>query len=179
MKTKISTEFVLLGALLQRPKHGYEILQFLESALGSTWQVSTSQLYVLVKRLEREGLLESTMESQDNRPSKRVFSLTPAGRKAFLEWVHSPTEHVRELRVELLAKLFFFRHFAMKGGTELVDAQIKTLKEIRQGLLEKKDKEQDGFKRLVFGIKAMTIDTWLQWLRQEAEPFMRKVHSNE
>jgi DNA-binding PadR family transcriptional regulator len=179
MKTKIATEFVLLGALLETPKHGYEIMQFLDSALGSTWQVSMSQLYVLVKRLEREGLLKSGVESQDNRPSKRVLSLTPAGRRAFLEWVHSPTEHVRKLRVEFLAKLFFFRHLALKGGAELVDAQIKTLEEIREGLLEKKDKERDGFRRLVFGIKAMTINTWLRWLCQEAKPFVRKVHSND
>ena len=179
MKTKISTEFVLLGAILQRPKHGYDIMQFLDSALGSTWQVSMSQLYVLLKRLEREGWVKSAMQSQDNRPARRVFSLTPAGRKVFLEWVHRPTEHVRELRMEFLAKLLFFRDFGLKGGTELVDAQIETLKEIRQGLVRKKERERDNFNRLVFGIKAMTIDTWLQWLRREARPFMRKLHSND
>jgi PadR family transcriptional regulator AphA len=179
MKTRTCTEFVLLGALLQSPKHGYEIMQFLEPALGSTWQVSTSQLYVLVKRLEREGLLESAVESQDNRPSRRVFSLTPAGSKAFLKWVHSPAEHVRDLRAEFLAKLFFFRHLALKGGTELVDAQIRTLKEIRQGIFKKKDKEPDPFKGLVLGIKAMTIHMWLQWLRQEAKPFVRRMHTDE
>ena len=74
MKTKPSTEYVLLGALFLGPKHGYEIMQFLDSTLQSTWQVSTSQLYALLKRLEHDGLLESNLERQETRPSKRVFS---------------------------------------------------------------------------------------------------------
>ncbi|MBW2616231.1 MAG: PadR family transcriptional regulator, partial [Deltaproteobacteria bacterium] len=59
MKTKPSTEYALLGALMSGSKHGYEILQFINTALGSTWYVGTSPLYVLLKRLERDGLLHS------------------------------------------------------------------------------------------------------------------------
>jgi len=78
MKTEPSTEYVLLGTLFFGQKHGYEIMQFLESALESTWRVSTSQLYVLLKRLEGKGLLQSSVETQETRPSKRVFCLTRA-----------------------------------------------------------------------------------------------------
>ncbi len=72
-------------------RHGYEIMQFLGSALGTTWRLSTSQLYVLLKRLEQEGLLDARAESQPSRPSKRVFDLTVKGRKTFLEWVDAPS----------------------------------------------------------------------------------------
>ena len=64
MKTKPSTEYVLLGSLFSGQKHGYEIMQFLESTLESTWRESTSQLYVLLKRLEREGFVHSSLEAQ-------------------------------------------------------------------------------------------------------------------
>ncbi|MBW1775161.1 MAG: PadR family transcriptional regulator [Deltaproteobacteria bacterium] len=174
MKTKQSTEYVLLGALFLDSKHGYEIMQFLESALESTWQVSTSQLYVLLKRLEHDGLLVSHLETQETRPSKRVFSLTSKGKKAFLEWLRSPVEHIRDLRIEFLAKLFFFQSFSLEGGDELIKAQIIYLKDIKGKLQKKNKRESDAFRKLVSEIKLITIETWQEWLHKKAKPFMRK-----
>ena len=58
-------EYVLLGTLMPGPKHGYEISQFLGIGLGYTWQVDTSQFYNLFKRLEWEGLVNSSLKTQD------------------------------------------------------------------------------------------------------------------
>ena len=179
MKTKPSTEYVLLGTLFSGQKHGYEIMQFLESALESTWRVSTSQLYVLLKRLEGEGLLQSNVETQETRPSKRVFCLTRAGKNAFLEWLRSPTERVRDLRIEFLAKLFFFHRLSLKGGNELVSTQVKALEEIEGRIQKRQDRENDPFNILVLGIKVMTVESWLQWLGMEATQFMREFHPHD
>jgi DNA-binding PadR family transcriptional regulator len=97
MKDKPATEYALPGALMSGPRHGYEILQFLETGLGPAWRISTSRIYVLLKRLDKEGLVGSTLETQDTRPSRRVFSIMPPGQKRFLEWLKSPTNHVRDL----------------------------------------------------------------------------------
>lgn len=179
MKENLSTEFVLLGSLFQGPRHGYEIMQFLESALESTWQVSASQLYVLLKRLEGDGHVQADLKPQEKRPSKRVFSLTPAGRKAFLEWLQTPVSHVRDLRVEFLTKLFFFQQLSLKGGSGLISGQIKSLTESRRGLLKRKEEENDSFKRLVLEMKQDMMDAWLLWLRKKAKPFIARVHSND
>lgn len=175
MKAKPSTEYALLGALMSGPKHGYEIMQFLDTALGSTWHVGTSQLYALLKRLEGDNFLRSSVETQDTRPSKRIFYLTPAGRKAFLEWLHSPTEHVRDLRIEFSAKLFFFNRLSLKGGSELIEAQIQILKQIKKKITLRQKKASDPFKKLVFGFKMATIEAWLQWLIKQAAPFIREM----
>lgn len=179
MKTKLSTEYVLLGALFPGQKHGYEIMQFLESALESTWRVSTSQLYVLLKRLEGKGLLRSSLEAQETRPSKRVFSVTPAGKNAFLKWLRSPVGHVRDLRIEFLAKLFFYRSLSLQGGNDLVNAQVNALEEIKGGIQKRQDRENDPFNKLVLGIKAMTVESWLKWLRTQATGFMKEFHPHD
>jgi DNA-binding PadR family transcriptional regulator len=176
VKTRFSTEFVLLGTLFQGPKHGYEIIRFLESTLESTWQVSTSQLYVLLKKLEREGYLKSSLKAQESRPSKRVFSLTAEGRKVFLEWLRCPVEHVRDLRIEFLAKLFFFLHLSLGGGKDLIKGQTRILEEIKKRFQKRRGQENDPFNRLVLGIKLRTIETWLQWLSRDAQPFMGEVY---
>jgi len=173
MKDKPATEYALLGVLMSGPKHGYEILQLLETWLGPAWSVSTSQLYVLLKRLEKEGSVNSTLQTQDTRPSKRVFSLRPTAEKKFLDWLKSPTEHVRDLRIEFLAKLFFFRNLGLEGGDALVSAQIALLKQVKEGLMAKRRTERDDYKRLVYGFRVSTLAGWLNWLKREAISFVR------
>ncbi len=179
MKTRPATEYALLGALMWGPKHGYEILQFLEASLGSTWYVGTSQLYSLLKRLERDGLVVSTVETQETRPSKRVFSRTPEGKEAFESWLHRPTAHVGDLRIEFLAKLFFFHRLSLRGGSELLGAQVQVLEQIRERIKERQQKEKDPYNKLVLGFKMTTLEAWLQWLIKEATSFMGEGNTHD
>lgn len=176
MKTKPSAEYVLLGALMSGPRHGYEILQFINTTLESTWYVSTSQLYLLLKRLKQEGLIRSRVEAQDNRPPKRVFSLTSEGEKVFLDWLHNPSKHVRDLRIEFLAKLFFFDRLSLKGGSELIKVQVQVLEEIREKIeqRQKNEKEKNPYNKLVFGFKMATVEATLEWLHNQAKPFIQR-----
>ena len=178
MKTTPSTKYAILGALMPCPKHGYEILQFLDSHLDPTWHISSSQLYLLLGKLEAESLLRSSVEIQKNRPSKRVFLLTPAGRKVFLGWIHSPTAHVRDLRIEFLAKIFFFNYLSLEGGDELIKAQIEILEQIGGKIKQKQQNEKDNFKELVLGFKIATVDAWAEWLVREARPFINEIQGN-
>ncbi len=173
MKDKPATEYALLGALMSGPRHGYEILQFLETGLGPAWRISTSQLYALLKRLDKEGLMGSTLETQDTRPSKRVFSILPQGEKNFREWLKSPTDHVRDLRIEFLAKLFFFRNLGIQGGDALVEAQIDLLEQVKRNLMARKRKEEDRYNRLVYSFRISTLTGWLNWLKGEAISFVK------
>jgi PadR family transcriptional regulator AphA len=178
MKDKPITEYVLLGALMSGPMHGYEILRFLDADLGWTWRVSTSQLYALLKRLESGGLVTSAMESQETRPSKRVFSLNTSGKKKFMEWLKQPSSYVRDLRTEFLAKLFFFRKLSVKGSPALVYDQIKVLESVRERFVKLRKEELDHYKRMVFGFKTATLNGWLDWLEKEAVSFAKEIETN-
>ena len=173
MKDKPATEYALLGSFMSGPRHGYEILQFLETGLGPAWRVSTSQLYVLLKRMDKEGLVSSTLKTQDTRPSKRVFSIMPPGEKRFLDWLKSPTDHVRDLRIEFLAKLFFFHNLGLHGGEALVDAQIALLEQVKKGLMARSRAEKDDYTQLVYGFRISTLTGWLNWLKKEAILFIK------
>jgi len=174
MPLKSPTEYVVLGALMSGARHGYEIMRFLGCALEATWRLSTSQLYVLLKRLEQEGCLESFAESQGTRPPKRVFNLTRAGRKAFLEWLSSPVEHVRDFRMEFLCKMFFFDYLLLPGAKDLVETQIRVLEKLLDKVQRKPNKEETGFMKLVYAFKARNVESLLSWLVQEARPFVEE-----
>lgn len=172
MRHRSTTEYVLLGALLSGEMHGYELMQFLSSALEMTWRVSTSQLYVLLKRLEKQECLGSRAEEQGVRPSRRVFHITPKGKKEFLAWLQQPVHHVRELRVEFLCKLFFFDHLALAGAKDLVEGQIRVLEHLLARIRRDPKKDESEFMKVVYSFKTQSVECMLSWLTEEVMPFV-------
>ena len=67
----------ILGLLLERPMHGYEMISELESRTGGVWRPSPGSIYPTLQLLEDEGLVEVT--AQDGRKS---YALTEAGQTA-------------------------------------------------------------------------------------------------
>jgi DNA-binding PadR family transcriptional regulator len=64
-----------LALLVERPMHGYEMIQELEERTGGVWRPSPGAVYPALQLLEDQGLV--TAETADG---KRRFQLTEAGR---------------------------------------------------------------------------------------------------
>ena len=120
-----SARFVLLGLLLDRPAHGYDLTRHFapDSALGDIIHLSPSHLYALLARLERDRLIAGEMQDAGNHPQRRVYHLTPAGEKAVQRWVDEPVSHPREMRIDFPLKLYIARGFGRARVAELVDRQ--------------------------------------------------------
>jgi PadR family transcriptional regulator AphA len=174
MSFKISPENALLGILMTGPKHGYELHGYMSARMNEFWQLSMSQIYALLKRLEREGCVVSKQEWQENRPAKKIFSLTQTGKKRFLSWVQSPVQHVRDFRIEFMAKLFFIRKLRLSLGDSLIDRQIEVLQKKRGGIEGSKEKITDPFERLLFSFKTAQTSAVLTWLH-ECKRFVAKT----
>ncbi|MBW2064662.1 MAG: PadR family transcriptional regulator [Deltaproteobacteria bacterium] len=171
MNIKPSTQYVLLGSLMSGPKHGYDIKHFLESRMEATWRVGTSQLYALLRRMEGKGLLSSSLEIQELRPSKRIYTITEKGKGVFLEWLLRPVRQPRDFRVEFIGKLFFLHYLTLPMAQDLVDAQVQELRRVRHMLEDRACGEVDSFKRLVCGFKIEAVKGNLRWLREQVKPF--------
>jgi DNA-binding PadR family transcriptional regulator len=52
-------DLAILGLLKQQPLHGYELRKRLGESLGSMWGISYGSLYPALRRLERDGDIES------------------------------------------------------------------------------------------------------------------------
>jgi DNA-binding PadR family transcriptional regulator len=65
----------ILALLLERPMHGYEMIQELESRTGGIWRPSPGSIYPTLQLLEDEGLIE--VEATGGR---KRYTLTDAGR---------------------------------------------------------------------------------------------------
>ena len=72
-------ELPILGFLKERPMHGYEIRQRLETILGFTWRPSYGALYPMLWNLEKRGFIKKTGAQKGRGPQKQVYNLTGEG----------------------------------------------------------------------------------------------------
>jgi PadR family transcriptional regulator AphA len=163
--TKHPQEYVILGILMKQDRHGYEIHNLLSSGLGQAWYAGISQVYALLKRLEAAEKVVSAVEQQDNRPARHVYSITPQGRVEFLQWLHTPLERMRDLRLEFLAKLFFIRELNLSGSDELIRKQEDIFQKKLRGITQQYKNCQEEFEHLVLRFRIGQIEAVLSWLR--------------
>ncbi len=76
-------ELAVLSLVGEQARHGYEIEQVIEARGMRDWtEVGFSSIYYLLKKLEREGLIDSRLEETERGPARKVYHITPAGREA-------------------------------------------------------------------------------------------------
>jgi PadR family transcriptional regulator, regulatory protein AphA len=164
----LGVEHALLGLLRQRSMHAYEMYQRLSAvdALRLVWRLKQSHLYALLAKLEADGLVTSSTETQGTRPPRRMLWLTPAGEDAFAQWIAEPVRHGRDFRLEFLAKLYFATQVGANATRELLDQQRAAC----QGWI--RDLETQGaasdperpFERLIYQFRVTQIEAILRWL---------------
>ena len=98
------TTYAVLGQLAGGPSSGYEIKARLEAGAAHFWHASYSQIYAELRRLTDLALVSEEHVRQDTRPNKRVYTITPAGRRALRAWLAEPWG-LATLRDESLVKL--------------------------------------------------------------------------
>lgn len=75
----------LLLLLRERPAHGYELLERLPALTGDE-RVDMGNLYRVLRALEEEDIVSSQWRDDLPGPSKRMYALTPTGRRLLDEW---------------------------------------------------------------------------------------------
>mgnify|MGYP005840862591 CR=1 FL=1 len=68
----------LLLLLLQRPSHGYELMQRLARD-DDVPSADPGLLYRTLRQLEDEGLVHSCWDTESPGPARRLYEVTPAG----------------------------------------------------------------------------------------------------
>lgn len=80
-------EHCVLALLRDGPRYGIELLGELSAV--SVMTTSQGTIYPLLSRLRREGLVDTELRESPSGPSRRYYTLTPAGRAALAEFTQA------------------------------------------------------------------------------------------
>lgn len=178
-------DFVLLGLVrLHQGVTGYELNRIIKESTGYLMSTSLSRIYPALKQLHERGQVTFKNIPIKNRPSKKVYLITPAGDEALQAWLEAPVESGLDFKAfclkmsfsPLMTKGTIFRH---------IDREIAFREDLRQkrepGIqveINYLDKEQLNRPRAellwnaIYQVQFQTEDLRIAWLkewRQEVE----------
>lgn len=149
---------------MSSPQHPYELHQEFDRELGRVWHVGQSHLYAHLKQLAESGLVAVKTEAQANRPARNVYHITSAGQAYFTNWLHQPSRHVRHIRLEFLARLYFFRRLSLPGLEQLVADQKALLQAMVESLGRAIAQAGDKYWMLVLEFRQSEMQAIIRWL---------------
>ena len=170
----LSPEFAILGFLIIKPSHGYDLHQRFTAELGHVWHLSQSQTYTILKRLDDRGDISAQVIEQEKLPSRQMLRVTASGRRRFFEWLELGVgKNARSIRLEFLTRLYFTQLLRPENIVQIYDAQAAEIESAiarLESLLEHLPREQ-VFNRLSLDLRVRQlrlIQNWISEIRTEA-----------
>ena len=154
----------LCALLLRGPAHGYELLTTLEAELGDLWEARTSNIYLTLGKLEREGLISSQKVEQLARPAREVLTLTGRGHEAARRWLFEASDRedvVVRLAVARIVAPDQFREIAARWLEERTST-LATLRDLRKSA-------RGGFRREAVEAEIGRVQGEVRWASQVVE----------
>jgi DNA-binding PadR family transcriptional regulator len=154
----------LLGLLARRPRHGYDLKNALEEALGGRWEINFGQIYTTLSRLERDGLVTGQVDAEDKR-GKRTYALTSQGRAELETWLGRPVEKVESFRDEFFIKLVVHHLAGYRDTLAMIAGQRQAyLQQLREMRTLSAQVQDDPFVALLVEGAMLHLQADLKWL---------------
>jgi DNA-binding PadR family transcriptional regulator len=130
----MDVQSILLGFLMNSSMTGYDLKKAFSISFSFFSGLSYGSIYPALKKMEIQGLVSKRTEIQDGAPNRKIYTITDAGRVAFLDSLRSPLAH-EQPKSPFLMKLFFFAHLSPEERHVIADKYLKSAEELR-GQLE-------------------------------------------
>jgi DNA-binding PadR family transcriptional regulator len=118
----------LLGCLMYSNMTGYGLKKYFSLSFAFFSGLSYGSIYPALKKMEQEGLISMTVEVLDGTPNRKVYSITDAGREAFIKALKKANQ-VEIPKSHFLTKLFFFANLSPE---ERLASAIQHLESVKQ-----------------------------------------------
>jgi PadR family transcriptional regulator, regulatory protein AphA len=126
----MSLEYAILGFLNYHPYTGYDLKKIFDISVRHFWPADQSQIYRTLSHLTEKGFVMMEKVPQDDRPDRKVYSITETGREALLKWLSGPPI-LDEPRSASLIQVFF----AAKLPDEEILAKFESIAAILRDVL--------------------------------------------
>jgi len=126
----MSVKYGLLALLATEPMYGARLRAEFEARTGGTWPLNVGQVYTTLGRLERDGLVVSVGEADEE--GRIAYRLTDQGRGEITQWWTAPVDRSSTPRDELVIKLALAVTVAGVDVEHVVQTQrVATLRHLR------------------------------------------------
>jgi DNA-binding PadR family transcriptional regulator len=143
----MSLRYGILGLLNYEPMSGYKLKKLFDNSVNHIWNANLSQIYRELNLLEEKGYLISSVELQEERPDKKIYTITEEGKQAFINWLsEKPKSYLSPKRDEFMLRVVFASNMKKEEIIDLFRMFIKDVKEYKISLENKSLNDNKLFK---------------------------------
>ena len=156
----MDVQSVLLGFLMKSGMTGYDLRKAFSMSFSFFSGISYGSIYPSLKKMESRGLISKRVELGEGAPNRNVYTITEAGKKAFLDALKSPFVPEQPKRAFLM-RLFFFSHLSAEDREQIALVQLDSVKRLRGDLEESRPEVEgcaDRFELLCFQVGLRYFD---------------------
>jgi DNA-binding PadR family transcriptional regulator len=160
-------ELAVLGLLKERSIHGYQLSRELGDSLGGLWRVSYGSLYPTLRRLERDGAIESEAGDERGARRKKVYRITPKGEQVFLELLQETPQDTQTEDARFRMRLAFFRYLPPETRIRLLERRRQALQRRLSTLAESQRAgrgDADDYARALIEHNRSVTESDITWL---------------
>jgi DNA-binding PadR family transcriptional regulator len=186
----MSLRYALLSLLRVGPLSGYDLQKQFSLSVGHVWHAPDSQIYPELRKMEAAGLIEGEEQVRGERGTRRVYHVTEAGDRAFLEWMKTPLDYSRvrdpaHLRASYLeattpdaAREFLRAHIAAwESELEQWEGELRRIDAVNNPMLVRRlaasppeaHERTIAFKRFAYGGLVDRARVEIDWARRGLE----------
>jgi DNA-binding PadR family transcriptional regulator len=129
----MDVQSVLLGFLMRSSMTGYDLRKAFSMSFSFFSGLSYGSIYPSLKKMESRGLISKQVEIQDGTPNRKVYTVTEAGKRVFLDALRSPFVP-EQPKSAFLMKLFFFAHLPPEEREAIALTQLDSVERLRKEL---------------------------------------------
>jgi len=168
----LSLEYAILGFLTYQPFTGYDLKKMFDTSVRHFWSADQSQIYRTLAKLTDAGLADVERVEQLDRPDRKVYFITDAGRERFMEWLRGPFPN-QEPKSGPLVQVFF----SGKIGNDEVLARFQMAAAIFREILNRYQQVPDQIEEYIRQVPSKrehyfwmcTLDLGMRTMRAQLE----------
>ncbi|MBN1955235.1 MAG: PadR family transcriptional regulator [Anaerolineae bacterium] len=163
MRTNI--RYLILGLLNQQPMSGYDVKRFLESLSWLVGSPSFGSIYPTLRSLLQHDLVTMEAVLQEDKPPRKIYSITAKGAAALDAWVNKPLPSATSMK-GFLMRLILAGSFSPARLTDQMKERRAQVATQWEALKQAVDTVQDPGQRLALEYGCEIASAELAWLDQ-------------
>jgi DNA-binding PadR family transcriptional regulator len=163
-------ELAILGALKEKPMHGYELKKRLSYLLGHLWKISFGSLYPALKRLEAKNAVEKAYTVKEKTRNRYVYRITPEGEEVFQKLLvdtRKSSEITDSDKFSL--RLAFFQYMDPEMRLWLLEKRRNYLEERLKelsGIGKVRERDSDSYRQGLYRHRQELLQSDITWLNE-------------
>jgi DNA-binding PadR family transcriptional regulator len=158
-------ELTILGLVIERPSHGYDLERVIEQRGIREWtELGFSSIYYILNKLQAKGYVESSAGRSSK--SRRIYTATAAGRRSATDAAIAALSEAAPLRPPILTGLANLPLLTHRQATAAFRRRRRQLNQRIQAVEATRQAQQPlpPFVESIFSYSLSLMQAEMQWL---------------